>query len=105
MLRRQKAENLQIQAESEKRQRERDDEMLKVQTEMQRLREQCNTNMEVLTRKERELVVLRDSLKVDDGEVGYISDDATEYDEDDDVVAAQPPAALTTNSLPSSCAS
>jgi len=37
--------------------------------------------MEVLMRKERELAVLRDSLKVDDGEVGYISDDATEATE------------------------
>jgi hypothetical protein len=42
--------------------------------EIDKLRKQCYTNMEVLTRKEREFGVLRDSLEVED-DVGYISDD------------------------------
>jgi len=50
--------------------------------EIQNLRQQLATNMEVLTKKERELSVLRSSLKVDDNETGYISDDAS--DEEDD---------------------
>jgi hypothetical protein len=54
-----------------------------LRTEIQRLRQQCTTNMEVLARKERELSVLRSSLKVDDNESGYISDDASD-DEDED---------------------
>lgn len=61
--------------------RKRDEEVDSLRQEVQSLREQYQTNMEVLMRKERELAVLRDSLKVDDGEVGYISDDATEATE------------------------
>jgi len=52
-----------------------------LQAEIKILRQQCDTNMEVLTRKERELSVLRDSLMVADDDVGYISDD--EEDDDD----------------------
>ena len=52
--------------------------------EIQSLREQCSTNMEVLAKKERELAVLRSSLKVDENDAGYISDDASEGDEDTD---------------------
>lgn len=53
-----------------------------MRTEIQRLRQQCTTNMEVLARKERELSVLRSSLNVDENESGYISDDAS--DEEDE---------------------
>lgn len=91
-LGRQRAENLQLRADSEQRQRERDAEMINMQSELNHLREQCQTNMEVLTRKERELAVLRDSLKVDDGEVGYISDDNSDYDEEEEVMLAAPAA-------------
>jgi hypothetical protein len=55
-----------------------------LRTEIQRLRQQCTTNLEVLAKKERELSVLRSSLKVDENESGYISDDASD-EEDDDV--------------------
>jgi chromosome segregation ATPase len=61
--------------------------------EVYALKEQCYTNMEVLAKKERELVVLRDSLKVDDS-VGYISDDgsdATESDVDETPLSPAPP--------------
>merc|ERR1712127_940037 len=57
-----------------------------LRTEIQRLRQQCTTNMEVLARKERELSVLRSSLNVDENESGYISDDAS--DEEDENGAA-----------------
>jgi hypothetical protein len=50
--------------------------------EMQNLREQCAANREVLAKKERELSVLRSSLKVDENDAGYISDDDS-GDEDD----------------------
>ena len=48
------------------------------------LRIQCNTNMELLSKKERELAVLRDSLKVEDDDVGYISDDASDIDDEEE---------------------
>lgn len=56
---------------------EKEAEEERLYVEMRNLRDQCMTNMEVLTKKERELEVLRDSLKVDDG-VGYISDDGSD---------------------------
>eukprot|EP00535_Pseudo-nitzschia_heimii_P003308 CAMPEP_0197179674 /NCGR_PEP_ID=MMETSP1423-20130617/4541_1 /TAXON_ID=476441 /ORGANISM="Pseudo-nitzschia heimii, Strain UNC1101" /LENGTH=1168 /DNA_ID=CAMNT_0042629615 /DNA_START=271 /DNA_END=3777 /DNA_ORIENTATION=+ len=55
----------------------------KLRDEIHRLRQQCSTNMEVLAKKERELSVLRSSLNVDENESGYISDDASD-DEDED---------------------
>ncbi|KAL3918171.1 MAG: hypothetical protein SGILL_004364, partial [Bacillariaceae sp.] len=58
------------------------DEQLRA--EIQSLRQQCSTNMEVLAKKERELSVLRSSLKVDDNDAGYISDDASEDEDEDD---------------------
>jgi phage shock protein A len=58
------------------------DEQLRA--EVLSLRQQCSTNLEVLAKKERELSVLRSSLKVDDNDAGYISDDASD-DEDDTV--------------------
>lgn len=62
--------------------RRRDEEISALHAEIKILRQQCTTNMEVLTRKERELAVLRDSLRVDDDGVGYISDD-DEADDDE----------------------
>jgi len=80
-LRREKEESAQLKADRDGR-RLRDEEVQSLRQEVVSLREQCQTNMEVLTRKERELVVLRDSLKVDDG-VGYISDDGSDGTESD----------------------
>lgn len=57
-----------------------------LRSEIQRLRQQCSTNMEVLAKKERELSVLKASLKVDENESGYISDDASD-EEDEDIGA------------------
>lgn len=54
-----------------------------LRAEIQNLRQQCSTNMEVLAKKERELSVLRSSLKVDDDDAGYISDDGSD-DEDNE---------------------
>jgi len=62
------------------------DTVNQLRSEIQRLRQQSITNMEVLAKKERELSVLRSSLKVDENETGYISDDASD-DEDDDTGA------------------
>jgi hypothetical protein len=45
-------------------------------------------SLEVLDKKERELSVLRSSLKVDDGDVGYISDDASVGNEDEVAVGS-----------------
>lgn len=58
--------------------------------EIQSLREQCSTNMEVLAKKERELSVLRSSLNVDENDAGYISDDASDADEDENDTAVSP---------------
>ncbi len=52
--------------------------------EVQTLREQCSTNLEVIAKKERELSVLRSSLKVDDADGGYISDDASDGEDETD---------------------
>lgn len=52
--------------------------------EIQTLREQCANNAEVIATKERELSVLRSSLKVDDADGGYISDDASDGEDETD---------------------
>ena len=63
--------------------------------EIESLRLQCSTNMEMLARKDRELSVLRASLNVDDNDVGYISDDASDVDElAPEVTASIAPAAV-----------
>jgi len=50
--------------------------------EIKNLRDQCMANLEILAKKDLELSVLRSSLKVDESDGGYISDDASEGDED-----------------------
>lgn len=76
----QKDEIQKLRSDSE-RAKQMDDELNALRSEVQNLRKQCSTNLEVLTKKERELAVLRDSLKVED-ECGYISDDGSEGSED-----------------------
>lgn len=88
-LRAQSAEASRYRITSEDILRRREEEISALHAEIKILRQQCTTNMEVLTRKERELAVLRDSLRVDDDGVGYISDD-DEADEDDQNSASQP---------------
>lgn len=61
------------------------DELL---SEIQSLRDQCSTNMEVLAKKERELSVLRSSLKVDENDAGYISDDASDGEDENDAAVS-----------------
>lgn len=75
------AQNSKLEAERVEQQRDTDTRTL--YGEIQMLRIQCNSNMELLAKKERELAVLRDSLKVEDDDVGYISDDATDADDED----------------------
>lgn len=82
-LRREREENSHLRIEREHRGRAQDEANESLLREIQSLREQCRTNMEVLAKKERELAVLRDSLKVDDG-VGYISDDGTDASDECD---------------------
>lgn len=72
--------------------RRRDEELYSLHAEIKILRQQCSTNMEVLTRKERELAVLRDSLRVEDDDVGYISDD--DPDDDEPPPVPSPPSTL-----------
>ena len=81
-LRRERDECARLRRERDESDARREKEMEDLRLEMEKLKEQCCTNMEVLTKKERELAVLRDSLKVDDG-VGYISDDGTDATESD----------------------
>jgi chromosome segregation ATPase len=64
----------------------------KLRAEIQSLREQCSTNMEVLAKKERELSVLRSSLTVDENVDGYISDDSS--DDEDESASVMSPARL-----------
>jgi hypothetical protein len=70
--------------------RRREDEMTALHAQVKLLRQQCNTNMEVLARKERELAVLRDSLRVDNDGVGYISDDDPDDDEQQPSIPSPP---------------
>lgn len=81
-VRKQKADMLKIYDERDAERSHHDNELQALQSEIQILREQHMANLEIMTRRERELVVLRDSLKVDDDDVGYISDDATDTDDD-----------------------
>lgn len=73
--------------EAEKIEKQRESDIKSLHGEIQMLRIQSSTNMELLAKKERELAVLRDSLKVEDDDVGYISDDATDIDDEDDEAA------------------
>jgi hypothetical protein len=82
-FRRLKDEAVRFQVDNERLQTQRDDDVELLNVEIDKLRKQCYTNMEVLTRKERELGVLRDSLEVED-DVGYISDDDDMSDGYDD---------------------
>ncbi|GAX19931.1 hypothetical protein FisN_1Lh598 [Fistulifera solaris] len=76
------------------------EELQSLRNELQCLQEKHASNVAILAKKEQELSVWRDSLKVDDddGGVGYISDDAE--DEDD---APQPSTSqlVTSNDLSS----
>jgi chromosome segregation ATPase len=83
-LKKQNDEMKKLRSQLEARGRGNYDNNHQLRAEIESLRQQCSTNMEVLAKKERELSVLRSSLKVDDGETGYISDDASDDDDDDD---------------------
>ncbi|KAL7559669.1 hypothetical protein ACA910_002381 [Epithemia clementina (nom. ined.)] len=96
-LRKCKEEALHYRLEAERVEKQRENEVKHLYAEIQMLRMECSTNMEVLTKKERELVVLRDSLKVEDDEVGYISDDAEDDDEDDNAGTPPPPRSTTSS--------
>jgi predicted RNase H-like nuclease (RuvC/YqgF family) len=87
-LRAQAAEASRYRITSEDMLRRRDEEISALRAEIKILRQQCTTNMEVLTRKERELAVLRDSLRVDDDGVGYISDDDDADEDDQNVISS-----------------
>ena len=77
-----------LRRESAQMQLKREEEEMKLRSEILKLRDQCKTNMEVLAMKERELEVLRDSLDVDgDKGVGYISDDASSYGDEEEEAA------------------
>jgi hypothetical protein len=80
-FRRLKDEAVRFQVENARLQTQKCNDVDLLNAEIQKLRNQCTINMEVLTRKERELGVLRDSLKVED-DVGYISDDISDGDDD-----------------------
>lgn len=81
-LRKYKDELKRTRTQFEETRRQHDEEINALHAEVRILRQQCNTNMQVLTRKERELAVLRDSLQVEDLNVGYISDDNSEGEDD-----------------------
>jgi hypothetical protein len=81
-LKHQREEAQKTRSEAERMQEQHNDEIQNNKLEIQNLRSQYVTILTVLARKERELAVLRDSLKVDD-DVGYISDDASEADEEE----------------------
>jgi len=86
-----KEEALHYRLEAERIEKQRDHDVKTLYAEIQLLRVECTTNMDVLAKKERELAVLRDSLKVEDDEVGYISDDASDGDDEEDGNGDAPP--------------
>jgi chromosome segregation ATPase len=81
-MRKQSEEMKRLRAQLDKRTDGGETEQLRA--EIRSLREQCATNMDVLAKKERELSVLRSSLKVDDNDAGYISDDGSEQEDEAD---------------------
>jgi chromosome segregation ATPase len=82
-LKKQNEEMKRLRSELQGRNRGQDSTDQQLRAEIQSLRAQCSTNMELLAKKERELSVLRSSLNVDENDAGYISDDASDADEDD----------------------
>jgi chromosome segregation ATPase len=83
-LKKQNEEMKKLRSQSEGRSRPPSgDDTDELKAEIENLRKQVSTNLEVLANKERELHVLRSSLKVDDNDAGYISDDASDDDEDE----------------------
>ena len=85
LLRKEKEEVATMKVHQTRRETAHKDAETKFMAEIFSLKCECIANMEVLTKRERELEVLRDSLEVNDG-VGYISDesDDDDYDDDDD---------------------
>jgi len=91
MLQKQSEDSKKVKSETDRMMRQKEEETNQLHSEIRSLRDQCKTNMEVLAKKGRELEVLRDSLKVEDG-VGYISDDdGSDADEENerDTVSSQ----------------
>lgn len=76
-----KAEIEQLRGENAKLRKAKEEDEVKLNSEIRQLRGQCQTNLEVLTKKEQELQVLRDSLNVNEG-VGYISGDESDPEEE-----------------------
>lgn len=85
-LKKQNEEVQKLRSQLEQRNQGHDQSTRQLQAEIQNLRRQCATNVEVLAKKERELSVLRSSLKVDENDAGYISDDDSGDDDDEDAV-------------------
>jgi len=83
---------LKLKNESIRQSRDRDE--TKFKNEIRKLCDECKTNMRVLTKKEQELQVLRDSLEV--GDVGYISGDESDEDEEAeiDMIESHKPSSL-----------
>lgn len=87
-LRKRTEETKKFKSEIDRELRKKEEETDRLYSEIHTLKDQCKTNNEILAKKGRELQVLRDSLKVDDG-VGYISgDDGSDFD--DTVVEIDP---------------
>jgi len=87
-LKKQNEEMKKLRSQFEARGRGNYDNNHQLRADIEGLRQQCSTNMEVLAKKERELSVLRSSLKVDENETGYISDDASDDDDDETEVGS-----------------
>jgi len=85
-IKKQSEEMKRLRAQLDDRNQGNDQANQKLKAEVQTLREQCASNMEALAKKEQELSVLRSSLNVDELDGGYISDDASEGDEEGDGV-------------------
>eukprot|EP00980_Cylindrotheca_fusiformis_P005245 scaffold1120_cov127-Cylindrotheca_fusiformis.AAC.7 len=81
-LKTQNEEVKKLRSQLEQRNQGHDHSLQQLKVEIQTLRDQCASNMDVLAQKERELSVLRSSLKVDENDAGYISDDESGDEQD-----------------------
>jgi len=70
------------------------DSIKMMRTEIHSLKEKCSSNEKLLTKKDRELAVLRSSLPVDNSGGGYISDDDSGDEEEADSSAILPPPSM-----------
>ena len=87
-----------LKVQNERLRQAKNHEESKMKEEIRYLRCECKNNLETLEKKKQELQVLRDSLEVGD-EVGYISGDESDEEEEDEHIGTHTLASTSQDSL------